>query len=366
MKRIFSIFFLLMCFSAWGWSQFTWKDRLYVEANYHYGFLIPSVKSIEYFITDHIDGYQLNIGLLSNGRKQWQLDYNYPRMGFGFYHSGLGNNAIYGKVNALFFYVDRNFLPLHYKFNISNRLEYGLGYVTKVNDLETNPFNIAISSHINVFLRYSVQLLYQITPLVEVNANVGFSHLSNGRFYEPNKGLNFITSSVGLHYSLQNPKTCIVPQVDDEKNLMRNNKVVFTFGAGEKQLFRKQTDRYAVAALSAEYSHRLFSNGFVGLALNTYYDKSVRKEMEYAGNTSSPNDSWRVSLNLLYEVEMGRFSYLFQPGIYLKNSFKEEKNISNRLCVRYALTNHWLASVAVKAHWVSIADFVEWGVAYKL
>lgn len=363
MKRFLPLLLLFLPFHTSG--QSSWTERLYVEGNYHYGYLIPSVKPIEYFITEHIKGYQLNIGLLSNGNKKWQQEYNYPRMGIGFYHSGLGNPDVYGNANALFFYVDRNFFRQNSRFNLSNRLEYGIGYVSKVNDLQSNPYNIAISSHYNVFLSYSLQALVRLTPLLDFKLGLGFSHLSNGRFYEPNKGLNFVTSYAGLQYSLNEPSKCIAPSTPEEKETSKN-KFVFTFGAGEKQLYRKRSDRYAVFALSTEYSRRVFRNGYLGLALNTYYDRSLLKELEYREIPSNESDCWRMSLNLSYEIQMGRFSYIFQPGYYLINPYKNIGKMSNRLCLRYAITDHWLTSITVKAHWVSIADFIEWGVGYRL
>ena len=345
-------------------SQSSWTDRLYVESDYHIGYNIPTVKPIEYFITEHITGYQINIGLLSDGQKKWQHDYNYPRMGFGFYHSGLGNPDIFGDVNALYFYVDRYFFKQSSRFNIGNRLEYGLGYVSRVNNLQTNPFNTAISSHINVYLNYSLDAIVRITPLLQIKIGMGFSHLSNGRFYEPNKGLNFITTFAGLQYSL-NDQVKYTAQNDVKEEDLSKNKFIITLGGGEKQIYRKRSDRYMVTALSTEYSRKVFANGYIGLAVNAYYDSSLGKELEYKGETSTNADKLRISLNISYEIQMGRFSYIFQPGYYLKNSFRIKNDMTNRLGLRYALTNHWLTSVTVKAHWLSVADFVEWGIGYR-
>jgi len=65
-------------------------------------------------------------------------------------------------------------------------------------------------------------------------------------------------------------------------------------------------------------------------------------------------------------MKMGRLSYLIQPGIYLKKAYKQPGMISNKLGLRYYVNSHWAASVMVKAHWLAIADVVEWGIGYKL
>jgi len=104
----------------------------------------------------------------------------------------------------------------------------------------------------------------------------------------------------------------------------------------------------------------------VGLALNTYYDSSLKKELELDSTKASKGDLIRVSLNLSYELKMGKVSYIVQPGIYLKNAYTIPGSISNRIGVRYQINRHLLAAITIKAHWVAIADFIEWGVGYKI
>jgi len=365
MRRILFFSFFSFIYLSNTLCQSSWKDRLQIEGISHYGFLLPADDPIEYFITDHITGYQLNVGIQTNGSEKWQKDYNYPILGVGYYHSGLSNASIYGTVNAIFFYVDRKFLNFNNRFNIGNKVEYGFGYVSKVNNLQTNPFNVAISSHLNIFLSYSLNTTVRITPLLDFKVGLGFSHLSNGRLYSPNKGLNFITSSAGFQYSFSNQTNNIINSFKDV-NEASKNKLILTVGAGKKQLYRKSSDRFWVSSVSAEYARHLFRNSYVGFALNTYYDKSLKKELEYKNLPFKENDYWRMSLNLSYEIQMGHFSYLFKPGIYLINPFKNVGKMSNRLVLRYSINDHWLTSVAVKAHWVSIADVIEWGIAYRL
>jgi hypothetical protein len=366
MRRLFTTLTIAFTFSfSHTKAQTSWTDRLYVEGNYHYGFILPTVKYIDYFINEHISGYQINIGLLSDGQKRWQQDYNYPRSGFGFFHSNLGNSELYGSQSALFFYIDRYYFRQNSRFNLGNRLEYGISYVNRIYDLDKNPLNTVLSSHLNVYLNYSIEALIRINSLLQLKLGLGISHISNGRFYEPNKGLNFLTTFAGLQYSLNDPNKYLTHN-NLEREDTTKHKFVFTLSGAEKQLYRKMDNRYGVVALSSEYGYRIYRNGFLGLALNTYYDPSLTKEIELRGRATKSSDKLRISLNLSYEMQLGRFSYIFQPGIYLKDNYKEDGIISNRLGLRYALNQHWMTGITVKAHWVAIADFIEWGIGYKL
>jgi hypothetical protein len=367
MLRFFKIvIFLSLCFSSsslFG-QQSSLKDRLYFEADTHYGFVMPHITAISYFITDHIRGYQFNVGILTVGEKKWQDYYNYPRLGIGFYHSGLGNDDVYGQVNALFGYMDRYFFRQDSRFNLGNRLSFGASYITKKFDLHDDYFNVAIGSHLNVYINYSLEGLVKVSPQIQLKLGLGMTHVSNGRFKEPNKGLNLITSFAGLQYSLNNPAKFTLSGAKETDEPGKNQFLVV--GAiGRKQISRKYSYSYTPVALSAEYAHKVSRTSWVGLALTTYYDPSLNKEIELDGDTAKTTDNIRIALNFSYELKMGRFSYVFQPGFYLKNPYTKPGIITNRIGLRYQVNRKWFASVAIKAHWFAIADFIEFGVGYR-
>ena len=345
-------------------QQPSFKDRLCFEADVHYGFVMPHLTAIAYFITDHVKGYQFNVGILTNGQKKWQDYYNYPRLGIGFYHSGLGNNQVFGQVDALYGYFDRYFFRLGSRFNLGNRLSFGLSYITKKFDLENNYFDVAIGSNVNVYINYSLEGLVRVTPLMQLKLGLGMTHVSNGRFKEPNKGLNLITSFVGIQYSLNDPLKSILtkPEETDEPG---KNQLIVIGAVGEKQISRKYNYSYWPTALSAEFARKITRTSWVGLALTNYYDPSLKKEIELDGYTAKSGDNFRMALNLSYELKMGRFSTLFQPGIYLRNAYTKPGAISNKIGLRYQLNRHWLTSVSIKAHWFAIADFIEFGIGYR-
>jgi len=362
-KIAFPVFFLYYNLHLYG-QQTTWKNRLYFEGNVHYGFVMPHITSIAYFVNDHVTGYQLNIGLTTSGEKKWHQYYNYPRMGLGFYHSGLGNDQVFGKINALFFYFDRFYFKHNRLFNLGNRISFGLGYVSKKFDLEKNYFDDAIGSKLNVYINYSLEGTIRLTPLLHIKLGLGFSHTSNGRVREPNKGLNLMTSFAGIQYSINDPGKNI-SLVSNEAEEKGKNQFLLMGAWGQKQISQRDNNMYSVLAFSAEYARKISRRSLLGLALNTYYDPSLKKESELAGDTASNSDYLRLALNLSYELKMGRLSYIFQPGIYVKNPFAKSRIMSNRIGVRYQFGQHWLAGITIKAHWLAIADFIEWGVGYR-
>ena len=231
--------------------------------------------------------------------------------------------------------------------------------------MNNDNFDLAIGSKLNVYINYSLEGSIRITPLMHMKLGLGFNHCSNGRFVEPNKGLNLVTSFLGISYSLEDPIKNILSE-SKENEEQKKDQFLLMGSWGQKQISRRFNNKYSVEGLSAEYAHGISRTSWLGLALNTYYDPSIKKELALDTITASGSDLIRVSLNISYELKMGRVSYVIQPGFYLKNSYKVPGVISNRIAFRYQLNRHWLAGITIKAHWVAIADYIEWGLGYKI
>ncbi|MHC1703057.1 MAG: acyloxyacyl hydrolase [Tenuifilaceae bacterium] len=351
-----------------GFSQNLFsKKQLYFEGYYHYGFVAPHHDYIAYFIKEHVQGFQLNAGIFTVGNKYWNKSYNYPRAGIGYYHSGLGNKDIYGNLDALYLYFDRVFLKRDNRFNFGNRISFGLGYISKKFDLHTNNYNIAIGTNLNIFIQYNLEGTYRITPLLQVKTGLSIIHSSNGSIKEPNKGLNLVTSFLGLQYSLGDQQNHIsktaLTNPDTSKNQFNT-----LFAYGWKSISRFHSFEYPVYALSVEYSRKISNRGWLGLALTGYYDKSIKKEFELPiipDTTFKSSDYFSFVIGPSYESKVGRLSFLFQPGIYLKNSVKEYGLITNRISLRYYFRNNINAGISIKAHWLAKADIIEWSIGYR-
>ena len=191
-------------------------------------------------------------------------------------------------------------------------------------------------------------------------------HSSNGNLQEPNKGINLVTSYIGLQYSLTNQLLNIRKEspINDDPS---KNQFTTTVAYGRKNISRLHSYEYPVYVLSFEYSRKVSSTSWLGLALTGYYDRSIKREFVnqiYPDSSFKSSDYYSIALNPSYEMKMGQLSFLFQPGIYLKQSFKEYGLIINRIGLRYSFRNNLVVGVAIKAHWLAKADIIEWSVGY--
>jgi hypothetical protein len=341
-------------------------NRIFIDGFYHYGFDVPHHDFMTYFVNEHVQGYQFNIGLHTIGNKKWQQQYNYPDVGIGFYHSGLGNKEIFGHVSAIYGFYTHYFFNKDSRFNLGNRLSLGLSFIDKKFDVDTNPFNMEMSTTVNVYINYSFEGNIRLTPNLKLKLGLGLSHISNGNTKEPNKGINFFTSFAGLSYSFLSPQKTEIKHIQFIPDTI-NNQFNISGTCGFKSISRFNNNTYPVYAIAFEYERKITDKSWLGLAWVNYCDKSLKQELYNQDNTYSykPIDLYRSTIHLAYEIKMGQLSYLFQPGVYLVNKYKHYGSISNRFGLRYYFNSNVTASVIVKAHWVAIADLIEWGIGFK-
>lgn len=343
------------------------KKQVYIEGLYHYGVVAPHHDYIAYFINERVKGFQINVGYYTTGNKYWNKDYNYPRIGVGFYKSGLGNKDIYGELNALYLYFDRSFLNLKNRVNIGNKISFGIGHISKTFDLYTNNLNVVIGSKYNIFIQYNLESSVRISPILHMKMGVSIIHTSNGSIKQPNNGLNLVTSFVGLQYSLSDQSKNLMTSSPRNTDTTRHQFLV-SGSFGWKSISRLHAYEYPVYGLSFEYSRKISNTSWLGISLTGYIDKSIKKEFEiqlYPDSTVSSSVYQSLALNTSYELRAGRLAFILQPGIYLKHSFKPNGIITNRIGLRYYFKHNLVGSMSIKSHWVAKADFIEWGLGYR-
>ncbi|NJO91702.1 MAG: acyloxyacyl hydrolase [Chloroflexia bacterium] len=151
--------------------------------------------------------------------------------------------------------------------------------VSKYFDLKSNPTNMAISSPLNAYVNYCIEASCRITPQSKFKIGIGMTHISNGNFRQPNKGLNFLTASAGYVYNLG--KSLNTNGIHSSIVKDTTNHQLLVMGLyGQKQISRRYNWSYAVKGIAGEYSRRIAGNSWLGASVSFYYDPSLVKELE--------------------------------------------------------------------------------------
>jgi hypothetical protein len=245
--------------------------------------------------------------------------------------------------------------------------------VDKRFDVESDYFNRAIGSHVNVFLKFTTAFDFQLTSRLKIGAGGSFIHMSNGNVKTPNFGLNLITAQTGLTWAL-NQKTTYAPgpattaengmdEIASQENIKRFH-VNMILAGGIRQSSRRIDRNYPAASLVTELTRRLNHKYQIGIGADLFYDASLGEDVYYAEHRESSKVKFQAGGHLAAEVFMGRLSLVINPGLYFYHPAKPDYATFNRVGLRYRFANNLLTSVCIKAHAFE-ADYIEWGVGYE-
>lgn len=71
------------------------------------------------------------------------------------------------------------------------------------------------------------------------------------------------------------------------------------------------------------------------------------------------------ALKAAYELTLGNFSLPLEMGAYLYTKYLGNGYIYDRIGIRYYAGKHFIANLTLLTHFAR-ADFIEWGLGYKL
>ncbi len=334
-------------------------ENISIESDFGYGFIMPHHKSIEYCVQEHIKSFDIRIAKQTIGDKPWHKEYRYPRYGIGYYYSNLSNDLVFGKANAFYSFINIPFVKKEV-FLLNYQISVGLAYINKTFDLENNYENIAIGSKYNIYLDFSIQPKIKINDKFSISSNFRFTHFSNGKIVSPNKGLNIVNNSIGVHYAFGN-----TDKINSESDTdIPQNKFTVIYSGAIKTISRYEKGAFFASSISGDYYRQYNIKHQWGVGVDIFYDSAIRtsKNLEKY-QTINNADLYQYGVHIGHDMLLGQFSFCMQLGVYLYTPIEPEAPIYNRLGIRYYFNNNIIANITLKSHYGK-ASFIEFGVGY--
>ncbi|MDA3882450.1 MAG: acyloxyacyl hydrolase [Bacteroidales bacterium] len=348
-----SLIFYIVC-SHTAFSQIeSFKKNMLIEGKVLYGSILPHYSFMNYLISEHQKGLEIQIRTHTNRKAYSSFAYRYPNYGIGFNHISLGNPEKLGNASALFGVLDiplfhKRFFSLYYQFNL------GGAYIHK--PLETTIYNIAMSNYINFFIGVDLYAEYRIAKQHAIRAGIDLSHISNGKITTPNLGYNSMALSCSYIHHIHHTPGDVVQY--NTKTIASPSTITFIVSGGVKSDEYLSPERFPTGSLNIEY-HKIFTYKYGAVVgFDLFYDKSK-------ANTES---IWKNQINggvhLGGEAFYFPFSFSVQTGWYLLN--KPEKHTTyQRIALRYYGMQSYIIQFGLKTHGTT-ADFLELGVGYTI
>ena len=361
---IFSICLLFLINRTTGANDsLRFINSLHLGAGLQYGSILPHTESIEYSVESNIRGFEATLSTETYGRSAWDELFRYPRMGVGYLITSLGNQDVFGTANAVFIFMDIPFNAGQHKLKAAYQIDLGMAYINRVYDVNDNPLNLAISTRLNVYGCFRLNLRYFINQKNALTAGFGFSHFSNGKVASPNLGINTGNFSLSYNYRITKARYTLI-EGETAGSLPKNNyELILSTGAKTDDQVTGKT--YLIATLVNDYYYRFNPKYAAGAGTDLFYDQTLGpNRVARDGGTYSKNELFQFGIHGLLSARYGRLNIVGNLGIYLYANYYKYSRIYTRIGLRYAVAPHIILNLSLKAHY-AIADYVEWGIGYR-
>ncbi len=332
-----------------------------IGLRYHTGIVIPHHANMAYFINDYSRGTELTYGITNCNKDNWMRYFNYPEIGIGLFYNTFGSNDIYGSGISLYPYIQSTLFRSS-RFLIRNKVAFGLGYATKPYDIDINPNNHILGSHLNAYVGLGFYATYNTGNHWAINSNLSFNHLSNGAMANPNNGINTVTASIGVNYIFEGGLNPLVQKIHPPKSSINEILIVAGFGRSQSALFNP--NYYNSFTFSAAHMwHRSEKNAW-GLGIDLINYGAAPYVFNEFPTPASFSETLYVGVAGHYNIAMGKSVVFIQLGKYALYQIKPKQMLYSKIGLRYNITNHLLASFGVKASFFK-AEFLEFGIGYS-
>lgn len=334
-----------------------------LTAKLHYGFFVAHRGSIQHMNNGNFPMFELNYNVQTLGNQKWKNSYYLPSYGIGYIYTNGINKQILGKTQALFPYINFNYVRKH-KVSVNFRLGLGLGRIEKPFNRLTNHTNLALGTKFNAYINIGQDLKIKLNNRSTFTFGIHLHHQSNGAYKVPNLGINIVTIATGYTYYFNAlPKKINI--IKDTTKYKHNNQLVLTAGGFVKEIYPISGSKYPVFVVSINGFRRFSEKAKFGLGIDYMRNTSIKYSNKNDLNTQNDNDVIdQIGTTLCYEVVVNKVSFPLQMGFYLFSKHKKDGVIYNRIGARYALTKKINISLMLKSHYAK-ADYSEWGIGYK-
>ena len=344
-----------------------------IDFRLNYGFYMHHHYEMEGYRA-HFPMFELSLQKQTYGKAYWQSCFNYPAVGVTAFYSGMGNIDVMGKAFAIYPYI---YFPLikNTDTNFGIRFGLGLGYLTEKYDHIENPYNICIGSNLNAAASVTFDIAHRFTDRFKMSIFGGLTHFSNGCTAEPNKGTNVLKGGISAAYMINEPVDYIKPHQLNEKKSIEYLKefrpeLYVSMSYGSKRIDYLQEDYRSVYHLEIYVMEQLTRLGKIGAGLDLIYNETdILRNM----NSNNGINTWTTAqimnpgIHATYELLMGKTSFMFVLGKHLgKEEYMHTERNYQRLAFKHNFTEHFFGKVTLTIHQWHIADFLGWGVGFKL
>lgn len=353
--KVFSLLFFLIAFASSAFGQndnvSDWpkpKQNVFsFNGGINNGFVIVHTQAVAFTKGSRPLGIELGASWQRNDSETVDLCNCYPRKGVvvNYYHMG---NANLGNI-----YDARFFLEPMYKVGrgvfFSFKAALGVAYGTNPYDSLHNAINYAYSTHLNAFLMLGAGLSFRLNKQLWLNPSLNFNHVSNGGMHLPNKGIDWPTAGLIIHYQ-EHPAIFYAGR--RKKSWEWKNKGVrwdaAVMGIVTKVVDANKQARFSpLAGLEFLGSKQIGTLSAISVGTEVFTDPghALQVQVENALRVSPV----RAGFLFGHEFLLGKFIFSQRLGVYYFSQMPYDR-VYHRWALTYRIDEHWGAGFSLLAH----------------
>lgn len=350
-----------------GFSIDSLMKNMEIDVRLNYGFYMHHHYEMEGYRA-HFPMFEVSLQKQTYGKSYWQSCFNYPAVGVTAFYSGMGNIDVMGKAFAIYPYIYFPFIKGNTNFGI--RFGLGVGYLTESYDHVENPYNICIGSPVNAAASITFDISHRFSDRFKMSLFGGLQHFSNGCTSEPNKGTNVLKGGISAAYMINEPVPYINPEQLNEKKTIEYLKefrpeLYVGLSYGYKNIDYLQKDYTTVLDLEMYVMEQLTRLFKLGIGFDLVYDRNDILRNIKNGTEWTTAQIMNPGFHAAGELLMGKTSFMFVVGKHFGKYMHTVENYQ-RLGLKIEFTKHIYGKVTLMVHQWHIADFLGFGLGFKL
>lgn len=348
---------LLYTYAGHGYTPL-WE----VSYNYHLGKYFRYDANDPLILPQVMDMHEFSIFKSMSGNAPWQKYFRNPliglSIGYATYHRPeMGKSLM---VMPYYEFVLLKLGPLQWVFKPS----VGLSYSDNPYHEQNNRKNWTYSRAVNptFFVETKLKLLAYKNIYCELGGAI--RHISNGSVELPNVGINMLTASLGVRYTL-NPGVRIIPTKDTTPVHRWKIRPYAEIARNHKSIYYGQNRAYLFYTLYLYAGIRLSKINSLLVGYDYMWDESFGDEYGRLNMTRPEKiDHHSHAITLGNELHLGPIGYATQIGYYLHIQEPFYGIWYHRHTFKYYLHDHVYLKSTLKV-FGGAADMIDWGVGLR-
>lgn len=332
-----------------------------IGAGLQKGFIFAHSPEVENTKGARPTGIEVIFSWQRNDKSTWDLCNCYPRKGILIAYYDY-DRPVLGKGVAGAFFLEPSYRINRNTF-FSFRASSGFAYLSNPFDSIHNPTNRSYSTDISGYLLVGGSAWYRLNEHWWTNITLNYQHTSNGGFRQPNKGINWPTAGVSLHYYPKPPIYYKGPR--STENFWKGKSIRWDagiFGIAKRELDKNgNSKRLPLFGIHFQGSKQIGRIHALTGGFEVFTDKALKMKMERDTIEGNPT---RAGLLAGHEFILGKFIFSQRLGFYLYHNTPYFTKLYHRWGVQYHMNKHLGVGFNLNAH-KHVAEFVDLRLSYS-